>query len=135
LSTDHWGQIEELLKSFPAHDRISKIPGIPAGKLSTARDSIVKNKEEYIFLVYDDTVWGSGKDGVVLTKTGIFYKMLWENPDNIPYDSIKSIERLNKFQFFINGEKKFSCACMGKEPDFPALDKMIEIIKVAAGIA
>ncbi len=61
--------------------------------------------------------------------------MLWENPDNIPYDSIKSIERLNKFQFFINGEKKFSCACMGKEPDFPALDKMIEIIKVAAGIA
>ena len=43
---------------------------------------------EQVALIYDDTVWGSAKDGVIITTRRIGFKMVAYAPSSIGYDSL-----------------------------------------------
>jgi ribosomal protein L40E len=87
-------------------NKIFVTPGIPAKKLNAARSQFISRDEEVIVL-YDDTVFGSGKDGIAITENYIYAKQIWEVPKSIKISSIRSIESqsksLNNLEIFLNG--------------------------------
>ena len=87
-------------------NKIFVTPGIPAKKLSAARSQFITRDEEVIVL-YDDTVFGSGKDGIAITENYIYAKQLWDVPKSIKISSIRSIssqsKSLNSLEIYING--------------------------------
>jgi hypothetical protein len=52
------------------------ISDIPEKKLSNARKTMNVPEKETVLILIDDTVFGSAKDGVLLTDWGIRYKEL-----------------------------------------------------------
>ena len=61
--------------SLVTQDKLYVHPNIPAKKIRNALDSYVHNvKPEDVMVLLDDTLFGSGSDGVVLTKKGLFIK-------------------------------------------------------------
>jgi hypothetical protein len=47
---------------------------------------------EALFLLYDNTVFGSGKEGFLLTNEGIIYKNVFSKPKRILFNDINNIE-------------------------------------------
>lgn len=86
-------------------NRIFVTPDIPVKKLNAARSQFVTRDDEVIVL-YDDTVFGSGKDGIAITENYIYAKQLWEIPKSIKISSIRSItsqsKALNNLEIYIN---------------------------------
>ena len=87
-------------------NKIFVTPDIPAKKLSAARSQFISRDEEVIVL-YDDTVFGSAKDGIAITENYIYAKQLWEVPKSIKISSIRSIasqsKSLNNLEIYLNG--------------------------------
>ena len=67
-----------------SQDRVYLKPDIPPRKLRSAREAH-HLAEELILVLYDDTMFGSGKDGFVLTASGIHWKNFLEEPQCISY--------------------------------------------------
>ena len=86
-------------------NRIFIAPDIPIKKLNAARSQFVFRDDEVIVL-YDDTVFGSGKDGLAITEEYIYAKQLWETPKSIKISSIRSLssqsKSLNNLEIYIN---------------------------------
>lgn len=86
-------------------NRIFVTPDIPVKKLNAARSQFILRDEEVIVL-YDDTVFGSGKDGIAITENYIYAKQLWEVPKSIKISSIRSItsqsKTLNNLEIYLN---------------------------------
>lgn len=96
--------LEDLSKDITL-SRCPKIfikPNIPSKKLSNALSSYANNiKEEDVLLLVDDTVFGSAKDGLILTSTTIATKRSYENPKLIKLDQVKEIS-FYKSEILIN---------------------------------
>lgn len=48
--------------------------------------------KEALFLLYDNTVFGSGKEGILLTNKGLIYKNIFSKPKRILYSDINNID-------------------------------------------
>jgi ribosomal protein L40E len=86
--------------------RIFISPAIPEKKLAAAKSQFAFGDEKIIAL-YDDTVFGSAKDGIAVTETYIYAKQLWESPRSVKISSIKTIttesKLLDNLDILING--------------------------------
>lgn len=105
--------------SLVTQDKLYVHPNIPAKKIRNALESYVHNtKPEDIMVLVDDTLFGSGSDGVALTKKGLFIK-----PNNsrnkyfFDMDCIKTIaaDGMVLINLVINGSEKL--------PDFNQIGK------------
>ena len=85
---------------------------------------------EFVYALYDNTIFGSGKDGFSLTNKNIYYHNSFQNTVKIPYKDIETINidkncliiERNKIDVnFINNEE------MGLFRD--TIIELIEIIK------
>jgi hypothetical protein len=65
-------------------------PDIPARKELGARDVHADHlpPAEAILVLYDDTVWGSGRDGFVLTPIRLCWKDFLEHPSQVPWNRL-----------------------------------------------
>lgn len=86
--------------------RIFVAPSIPDKKLAAAKAQFAFGDEKVIAL-YDDTLFGSGKDGIAVTESYLYAKQLWENPRSVKLSSIKTIttesKLLDNLDIFVNG--------------------------------
>lgn len=86
--------------------RIFVAPSIPDKKLAAAKSQFAFGDEKIIAL-YDDTLFGSGKDGIAVTESYIYSKQLWENPRSVRLSSIETIttesKLLDNLDIFVNG--------------------------------
>lgn len=98
-------------------NRIFVTPDIPVKKLTAARSQFVTRDDEVIVL-YDDTVFGSGKDGIAITENYIYAKQLWEIPKSIKISSIRSItsqsKALNNLEIYINNNLFITVSTLDK---------------------
>jgi len=106
------------IASFPgslgAHKRIFLQPDIPLKKFKNAHSTFLGDCElEEILLFIDNTVMGSGKDGLAITGTRIIEKEIFEDPTFYLLKDIEKIEA-KKLKIFIN-DNEFT--------DFQMLDK------------
>jgi hypothetical protein len=118
--------LEDLSKDITLN-RCPKIfikPNIPSKKLSNAVLSYANNiKEEDVLLLVDDTVFGSAKDGLILTSTMIATKRSYENPKLIKLDQVKEV-LFYKSEILINSIS-FSSFIQVTHKDFGGLSDII----------
>lgn len=78
---------------------------IPEKKLSNAMDSYtVLDDDERIICLYDNTVFGSAKEGFVLSTKGLYWKNSFENSNYLCYCDVKNIKE-GKNCIYIDGEE------------------------------
>jgi actin-like ATPase involved in cell morphogenesis len=91
-------EIQKIIKteinSLPQsnfHDFSIYIENIPPEKLRNAILSYAYVKSNEVILFHDATVFGSAKEGIVLTSTHVFWKDLSDIPRKLGYDEITSL--------------------------------------------
>lgn len=91
---------------------------IPLKKLEAARSKYVDGDDKIIVLV-DDTVFGSGKDGICVGEDHLYVKQLLEKPKSFPIKSIRSLASKTKsfssLEIYINGDLFVSLSQIEKE--------------------
>ncbi|MEY4902710.1 MAG: hypothetical protein RLZZ292_525 [Bacteroidota bacterium] len=81
---------------------------MPLQKLKNASTSfLTPEKNEKIFLICDQTVFGSCKEGFALTEKGLYWKAHLESPHHILYKDLASISR--KQEWIIVNDLFFNC--------------------------
>lgn len=72
---------------------LDSLEEIPEKKVNNSKKSIGKHlsSDEIIFLLFDDTLFGSATDGTIFTNRNIHVKGLFEEAEVIPYEEIDSI--------------------------------------------
>jgi hypothetical protein len=72
-------QILNICKDYEDMEQLHIFETVPARKLRNARKAFNIPPDEKILLLYDDTVFGSNKDGFALCASGIFWEKNWRN--------------------------------------------------------
>ena len=120
-------EISELVERF-----IAQYPTIEKGKGAFSEANLYKMREHFrigdekVLLAHDDTMFGSGKNGYILTVKGIYSRELWENVRFIDWDSFtrcKIDTKSTAYSVMLN-QREFCTHANGKEnmKDFwPAL--------------
>lgn len=91
---------------------------IPLKKLEAARSKYVEGDDKIIVLV-DDTVFGSGKDGICVGEEHLYVKQLLEKPKSFPIKSIRSLaskaKSFSSLEIHINDDLFVSLSQIDKE--------------------
>ncbi|MEY8240450.1 MAG: hypothetical protein RPT25_08895 [Cycloclasticus sp.] len=88
---------------------IHLVPNIPEKKINNAIGSFKFNGNiNSIIALYDSTVFGSGKDGMLFTGEKIINKEAFQDPTEIPYQSIRDVEHKIEVEKKDNGKEKKS---------------------------
>lgn len=56
-------------------------------------------RSEDVFVLYDDTVFGSAKDGFIIGRHGLYYKETFQKPVFVPFNNMKITFLKGKFNF------------------------------------
>ena len=84
-------RIKSLLSGY-SHERLYLHPHIPPEKLQNACKKTARGvRADDILLLYDDTFLQSGKDGIVLTSTGVYWKDMWSSPMQESYSTMPHV--------------------------------------------
>jgi len=113
--------------------RILASPDIPHKKLANARKGFITRADE-VFLLVDDTVFGSGKDGLAITEKYIYAKQLFEIPKSIKISSIRSLEYESKrvnLDIYINNNLFLTLSSLERQ-DHDYLMAILQAAKEAA---
>ena len=72
---------------------VSISPNIPDKKLNNAVESFdYKGSVANVIALYDNTVFGSGKDGVLFTGEQLIYRAMFSDPVPVPFASMTAVE-------------------------------------------
>jgi hypothetical protein len=113
-------QAGDLLTS----DKSFVYPNIPEKKLKNALTSIAKGvSEDEVLLLVDATIFGSAKDGVIVTADKIYLKEAFTDPKIFRLRQVEKIT-FRESQVYINGEEAFSTAGISDE-EAAALVKLV----------
>lgn len=80
---------------------------IPVSKRANARESMHVQEPEHILQI-DTTLFGSAKDGLVITNRALYYKNAFESPVRIPWQNLTSCSKEGSDIYF-GDFGKFSC--------------------------
>jgi hypothetical protein len=88
--------LEEIQKSLEGFTHKSLYVGtIPPRKLSNAITTYATQvSPEDVLLLYDNTVFGSAKDGLLLTPEGVYWRNDSGEADRLRYDEIRKVDVL-----------------------------------------
>lgn len=96
---------ENIKKVSPKNIFIS--PEIPEKKLNNAIKSFgCEDNHKAILAIYDNTIFGSAKDGIVFTGEKILYKASFEEKIEIYYDNFESVEYIKNITVTEKGKEK-----------------------------
>lgn len=83
--------LEEILPQYVhSGDGIYLAPNIPPRKLANARRAHARHlpEGERVLLLYDDTLFGGGREGVLLTPQRICWKNFLEHPRSLAFEDL-----------------------------------------------
>jgi hypothetical protein len=69
---------------------------------NAAKHFVFAAKDEYIYFISDQTIFGSGKEGFAMTEYGLYWKAPMEKPQKVYYHHLARLER-KKSGIYING--------------------------------
>lgn len=109
----------KFLRNKIFKDNVFIAPNIPAKKLKNALEYIaydLKSSDEILCLV-DDTLFGSNKCGIAISKEAVYFKSDFMKPfrvelRNIEYCDVQKSDSVGA-KIFINDEELFTCSCAG----------------------
>lgn len=100
--------LEDTRDGFGSYDARGNLTG---GKEVNSRlfDILGIPKGEEVFLIHDDTLMSSGKNGFAFTERGFYAKQLFEGMSVIPYSDVHSNDVVKKSDsaIYLTTEKRF----------------------------
>ena len=88
-------EVRDIYLSANKNKKLYLFDNIPPKIMANARKSYasaLNEGHESVLLLYDDTFFGSGKDGFILTTKHIYYRNIAESPLRITVDSIIDLD-------------------------------------------
>ena len=124
-------KLQQIMKKYDFGDsKLFFYPSIPEEKLSSAIAAYAKNESSSDALVLlDETVFGSGKDGLLLTRNGLFSHELFSDPLFTRLEDIDSIWVKDK-NLYINKTKCLACSYLSRQY-LPMLSSLLLELVVA----
>ncbi|MBZ9615161.1 hypothetical protein [Clostridium estertheticum] len=86
----------------------------------------LQQDEEVLFL-FDNTVFGSAKDGFILTNKNIYFKNMFNNSSSISLKDIKTIES-RKYSFLVNSNVEIEISTMSSLEKCSTLVVLLKLI-------
>ena len=85
------------------------VKDIPIRKREKAwRSMNVREEADAICLLYDDTIFGSASEGLVVTNEAVYFKNIMEHPVRLRLDRVKAVKLVKDSQMSISG---YGCEC------------------------
>lgn len=115
------------LKRLQRDDTVYLAPNIPTHKLNNALNAYADTSAEQVILLIDDTVFGSAKDGLLLTATDLYIKEGFGKSRTIALNKINSIALKPEFltnPIHINGQPFVQLA----QPSKSTLKALCEVL-------
>jgi len=100
--------------ALPSDSRLF-VSDIPFKKRTKAwRSMNVREQEDAICLLYDDTVFGSASEGLVVTNEAVYFKNIMEHPVRLRLDKVDEVKLVKDSLMSIGG---YNCDCnmLGEE--------------------
>lgn len=98
-------------------------------KFNNAVTSYAKlQQNENVLLLFDNTVFGSAKDGFILTNKNIYFKNMFQNPSSISLKDIETIQEDGKYDFLVNNNIKIEISVMNSSEKCRVLVKLVKLI-------
>ena len=123
--------IEQIILLYSAKIIDKKIffkPNIPKDKLHNALNYYANSvSEEDVLVLLDNTVYGTFKDGAVLTASGLYVHNYFEDPKHMPLADITEVSLVGNIQckVYINGLKYLDASAPGRD----AMEKFTKMIQ------
>lgn len=133
--------LSKYLKKMPTNmDSFYLKDSIPSKKLNNALNSFASGlKKETVIGLYDTTVFGSSKEGILFSDTKFCSKDILEKPIKIWYDDIKSLEihgdskddskKKLSIELFDGSKETITNIFINKTPLYDFLNEMIRFHK------
>lgn len=133
--------LSKYLKKMPTSmDSFYLKDSIPSKKLNNALNSFASGfKKETVIGLYDTTVFGSSKEGILFSDTKFCSKDILEKPIKIWYDDIKSLEihgdseddskKKLSIELFDGSKETITNIFINKTPLYDFLNEMIQFHK------
>ena len=97
--------LKDNLKTVSKNIFIS--PDIPEKKLNNSIKAFnILDDYKYVIAIYDNTVFGSAKDGIVFTGEKLIYKPVFSDPITVFYKKISSAEHVCNISYNGKGKEK-----------------------------
>ena len=110
--------------SSKANGNVYLKPNIPDKKLRNAITTYAMGtKAEDVFLLLDDTAFGSAKDGLLFSRAGLYLHAAFSEPRFIALSDICEV-KTEKRKLFINGDLAFECGTLFRD-DSATLGKVV----------
>jgi len=108
-------KLDEIIDKFDLGEAaVFFAPRIPINKLVNALKTYAPMAEASdVIVLLDETLFGQAKEGVVLSKDGLFGHEIFTDPVYIRLSDIKSLETNGK-DIYINKKSWFSCSMLSK---------------------
>ncbi|MCG9756251.1 hypothetical protein L1D40_13625 [Shewanella insulae] len=104
-------------------------PGIPEKKLNNAAKSMgLVDRVNTIIAIYDNTVFGSAKDGLAFTGENLVFKPMFDDPMLFPYDDIEKVDYVEYVSTNDKGKEKKEVAVelLRKDGSCNTIDGLID---------
>ncbi|MXR69920.1 hypothetical protein GNT65_14755 [Shewanella sp. JBTF-M18] len=104
-------------------------PGIPEKKLNNAAKSMgLVDRVNTIIAIYDNTVFGSAKDGLAFTGEHLVFKPMFDDPMLFPYDDIEKVDYVEYVSTNDKGKEKKEVAVelLRKDGSCNTIDGLID---------
>ncbi|MDR2199567.1 MAG: zinc ribbon domain-containing protein [Deltaproteobacteria bacterium] len=118
--------LSEISLRFRASEEVYVFPTIPAQKLNNVIQTYAGDTHPAeVLLLVDDTVFGSAKDGAILTKDFLYYKEILETGVKL---HLRTLEYINCNGLTLkNGEQKLIGFSVPSKND---IQQLVEVIKI-----
>ena len=108
-------------------------PDIPEKKMTNAIAAYASGLDPAdVVLLFDDTIWGGAKEGMLLSNDRLFCHELVTAPVVVPLSDIKDMYAL-KNDMYINNKKCFSCTGSDKKHIESLCSLLFELIRTLRG--
>lgn len=128
--------IEQLLGGF-TNSRLFLAPAIPHNKLTNALSAYGAGLQpQQVLLLYDDTIFGGAREGVMLTADAVYWHNIADEPVRIPYRQVHSVvheEATSLFQnagVVVNGKKAVTNTA---DQENQLAERLAHVIRCLAG--
>lgn len=93
------------------HDKVYAKPNIPRAKFDGAKASYAPAVAfEDVLILVDDTLFGGAREGMLVTKDGLYSRQKFEDARHIRLDGVRSLENGASNRLMVNGAKFFEVA-------------------------
>ena len=82
--------ISQIIAIVGQREKTYYAPHIPARLLDAARESFPIDESERVFVLFDDTTMGNGRNGLAICASGLIVKSAFDDPIRISWDEMLS---------------------------------------------